>query len=222
MENVHLLFEQSGTFRDEFRALGYNAQDYDIQNEYGKTDVICDLFCAIRELYEGHESVLDRIEESELVFAFFPCTQFESQKTMIFSGVHCGMRNWSDMRKIEYCMRMHKELHEYYELFSMLVVLAIRRGWRLVIENPYSSDHYLTRYFPIKPRLIDKNRLKEGDYFKKPTQFWVIGFEPKSNFVLEPLTVVRQRQVTRLKPNSKERSEMHPQYARRFIKQFIL
>lgn len=28
---IHLLFEQSGTFRDEFRALGYEAQDYDIQ-----------------------------------------------------------------------------------------------------------------------------------------------------------------------------------------------
>ena len=58
---IHLLFEQSGTFRDEFRALGYEAQDYDIQNEYGRTDIICDLFEAIRKSYEGYESVLDKI-----------------------------------------------------------------------------------------------------------------------------------------------------------------
>lgn len=222
MEQVHLLFEQSGTFRDEFHALGYEAKDYDIQNEYGKTDVICDLFCAIRALYEGRESVLDRIESGDFVFAFFPCTQFETQKIMTFSGVHSGMRTWSDMRKVEYCMRMHKELHNYYELFCMLIVLAIRREWKLIVENPYSSDHYLTRYFPIKPGLIDKDRLRDGDYFKKPTQFWFVGFKPKSNFILEPLTAVRQRHVTKLKPNSKERSEIHPQYARRFIKQFIL
>lgn len=58
---VHLLFEQSGTFRDEFRALGYEAQDYDIQNEYGRTDIICDLFEAIRKSYDGDASVLDKI-----------------------------------------------------------------------------------------------------------------------------------------------------------------
>ena len=77
---IHLLFEQSGTFRDEFRGLWYEAQDYDIQNEYGKTDNICDLFDAIRKAYDGCASVLDKIRGGELVFAFFPCTQFETQK----------------------------------------------------------------------------------------------------------------------------------------------
>lgn len=58
---IHLLFEQSGTFRDEFRALGHEAQDYDIRNEYGRTDIICDLFEAIRKSYEGGASFLDKI-----------------------------------------------------------------------------------------------------------------------------------------------------------------
>lgn len=219
---IHLLFEQSGTFRDEFRALGYDAQDYDIQNEYGRTDIICDLFEAIRKSYEGDASVLDKIKRGELVFAFFPCTQFETQKTMIFNGSHYSMRKWSDLQKIEYCMGMHKTLHEYYELVSMLVALAIKREWRLVIENPHSSDHYLTRYFPIHPALIDKDRTRDGDYFRKPTQFWFVGFQPQCNLVLEPLASVKRRIVEKLKPNSKERSEIHHQYARRFIKQYIL
>lgn len=219
---VHLLFEQSGTFRNEFHALGFEALDYDIQNEYGRTDIVCNLFEAIRFSYQGGVSVLDNIQRDELVFAFFPCTQFETQKNMIFNGVHKGMRNWSDLQKVEYCMCMHRTLHDYYEVFSMLVALAIKRGWRLVIENPYSVDHYLTRYFPIRPMLIDMDRTKDGDYFRKPTQFWFFGFRPVCNLVLEPLQVVKHKSITKLRANSKERSELHPQYARRFIQQYIL
>ena len=39
---IYCFFEQSGTFKNEFRKLGYEAEDYDIQNEYGQTDHICD------------------------------------------------------------------------------------------------------------------------------------------------------------------------------------
>lgn len=45
---VHCLFEQSGTFKNEFKKLGYEAYDYDIQNEYEQTDYVCDLFAEIR------------------------------------------------------------------------------------------------------------------------------------------------------------------------------
>ena len=36
---VHCMFEQSGTFKNEFKKLGYEAFDYDIQNEFGETDI---------------------------------------------------------------------------------------------------------------------------------------------------------------------------------------
>lgn len=41
---VHCLFEQSGTFKNEFIKLGIPAEDYDIQNNFGQTDHIVDLF----------------------------------------------------------------------------------------------------------------------------------------------------------------------------------
>ena len=44
---VHCLFEQSGTFKNEFKKLGYEAYDYDIQNEFGETDYVIDLFAEI-------------------------------------------------------------------------------------------------------------------------------------------------------------------------------
>lgn len=45
---VHCLFEQSGTFKNEFKKLGVNAEDYDILNDFGETDHIVDLFTEIR------------------------------------------------------------------------------------------------------------------------------------------------------------------------------
>ena len=45
---AHCLFEQSGTFKNQFKALGIEAYDYDIQNTYGQTDYVVDLYEEIR------------------------------------------------------------------------------------------------------------------------------------------------------------------------------
>ena len=73
---AHCLFEQSGTFKNAFRQLGIKAQDYDIQNEFGETDVVCDLFREIDNEWCGCDSVFHRMSEGELIFAFFPCFYF--------------------------------------------------------------------------------------------------------------------------------------------------
>lgn len=49
---VHCFFEQSGTFKNEFIKLGVPAEDYDIQNKFGETDHVADLFQAIEDAYE--------------------------------------------------------------------------------------------------------------------------------------------------------------------------
>ena len=48
IQKVHCLFEQSGTFKNEFKKLGVDAEDYDILNDFGETDHIIDLFAEIR------------------------------------------------------------------------------------------------------------------------------------------------------------------------------
>ena len=50
---VHLFFEQSGTFKNEFIKLGIPAEDYDIQNNFSQTDHVIDLFNEIEEAYRG-------------------------------------------------------------------------------------------------------------------------------------------------------------------------
>lgn len=79
----------------------------------------------------------------------------------------------------------------------------------------------------MKPSLIDKDRTLNGDYYKKPTQYWFINCKPKTNFLFEPLEYVEQKIIAKVKGTDKttcqtERSLMHPQYADRFIRQYIL
>lgn len=73
---VHLMFEQSGTFKKEFIKLGYQAEDYDIQNNFGETNHVVDLFKAIEDAYGDLPSVFDDITPDDLIFAFFPCIYF--------------------------------------------------------------------------------------------------------------------------------------------------
>lgn len=50
---AHCLFEQSGTFKNEFKKLGVDAYDYDILDEYGQTDFKIDVFQEIEQAYGG-------------------------------------------------------------------------------------------------------------------------------------------------------------------------
>ena len=91
---------------------------------------------------------------------------------------------------------------------------------RMVFENPAGEQHYLTRYWCLKPSIIDKDRRNNGDAFKKPTQYWFIGFEPKQNLIFEALDYVETKTWSGL--SARERSEIHPQYASRFIRQYLI
>ena len=81
---VHCFFEQSGTFKNEFKKLGYDAYDYDIQNNFNQTDYVIDLFAEIENAYENKPSVFDKITKDDLIIAFFPCIYFCDSNTMYF------------------------------------------------------------------------------------------------------------------------------------------
>ena len=50
---VWCMFEQSGTFKNEFKKLGIDAVDLDIQNNFGETDYVIDLFGEIDRAYDN-------------------------------------------------------------------------------------------------------------------------------------------------------------------------
>ena len=61
INKVHCFFEQSGTFKNEFIKLGIPAEDYDIQNNFGETDHVIDLFAEIEAAYDNKPSIFDSI-----------------------------------------------------------------------------------------------------------------------------------------------------------------
>ncbi len=96
INKVHCLFEQSGTFKNEFKKLGINAFDYDVLDNYEQTDFQIDLFKEIHKGYENKPSIFDDISEDDLIIAFFPCVRFENQIMLSFRGQAYGMKKWTD------------------------------------------------------------------------------------------------------------------------------
>ena len=229
VDKAFCLFEQSGTFKNELKKLGIPAEDYDICNDFGETDHVVDLFNEIDKAFSGQPSLFDEIGGNDLVFAFFPCTRFEAFNCMTLQGKSKSLENWSEEERLLYSMEKHEELHGLYMRICKLFAICLRGGWRMIVENPYTQPHYLTSYFPMKPSLVDNNRLKNGDHYKKPTQYWFVNCEHENNVVYKPMEYVKQKLIDtglgefKINHSMKtKRSMIHPQYAERFIKTYVL
>ena len=169
----------------------------------------------------GGRSIFDEIEPDDMIIAFFPCVRFEDQIILNMRGEGYAVKNWSDEKKLECSMKLNNELNAMYQLISKLVLICTRKNLPLIIENPYSSQHYLTRYWPLKPAIIDYDRRRDGDWHKKPTQYWFINYKPKNNMLFEPIEFVEERKIETAR-NQVQRSMIHPQYASRFLRQYVL
>lgn len=67
----HCLFEQSGTFKNEFKKLGYEAYDYDILDDFGETDFKVDLFNEIEKAYSGGvQYLIPFLQKMKLLLSF--------------------------------------------------------------------------------------------------------------------------------------------------------
>lgn len=140
---------------------------------------------------------------------------------MMYQGTQRQLINKSLREKLEYDLSLHSELHDLYSLITKLVIVCIDRNIPLIIENPYSSQHYLTRYWCVKPSLIDDDRTIRGDYYKKSTQYWFINCEPSENIIFEPMINNETKSIVDTH-NIVERSLISKDYANRFIREFIL
>ena len=234
---VFCLFEQSGTFKKEFRNLGIEAYDYDILNDYGETDCQIDLFHEIEMAYEEKESIFDNFKSDDLLMAFFPCIRFENQIMLSYRGQMHGMEDWTYKQKMQNCMKLLSETKHNYDLVNKLFIVCMDRNLRLIMENPYSEEHFLRRYWCFPATIIDRDRRKRGDYMKKPTQYWFLNIEPKNNLVLEPMDManiqmnikdmvrsMNKKVATDLKAktNKQARSMISDKYANVFIREFVL
>lgn len=225
--SIHCLFEQSGTFKNEFCKLGYKAYDYDIQNNYGETDYQIDLFDEIEKAYRGEASMFDTIMKDDLIMAFFPCIYFTgSVNPCYFRLDNNNYRNLSTTEKFDLIIERANNRNHFYILLFKLCSIAILRDLRLIIENPFSPLHFLHDNFLKEPSLIDRDRTRRGDYFVKPTGYWYFNCEPTHGFTYCPSESIKK--VWGCKPAknkglcSEERSIISPTYAHNFICDNIL
>lgn len=226
---VHCFFEQSGTFKNEFIKLGIPAEDYDIQNNFGETDHVVDLFENIQNAYEGGVSIFDNIKKDDLIVAFFPCIEFSCVAQMWFSLSHKDFRKWDDRKKVEYIITKNQKRAVMFELLIKFCSICLIRKIRMVFENPWSENTYLKQnVFLKKPTIIDQNRTRRGDFFVKPTAYWFWNCEPSNGYTYQPTLNENRKKIDKMKPSpksglcSEKRSMISPDYARNFICDFIL
>lgn len=224
---VHCFFEQSGTFKNEFKKLGYNAYDYDIQNNFNETDYIINLFNEIENTYDNKPSLFDNISKDDLIMAFFPCIYFEALQMTYYSLDCINNKNKDICGKIEDSIERIKNRTYFHVLLYKLYWIISKMGFRMIIENPATTPHYLItiQNFP-KPTFIDKNRMMRGDYFVKPTAYWYVNCIPTHGLTIQ--NDKKRKLVWNCKQGkhqglcSEERSMISPDYARNFICDFIL
>ena len=223
---VHLMFEQSGVFKNEFKKLGYEAFDYDLQNNFGETDYQIDLFAEIEKGYDNQPSIFDKIGGGDLIMAFFPCIYFSCLSQMGIGWYYHNYVNLSTKDKTEAILARSANREKFFRLLTMMFSIVEQRGLRMIFENPWSMQHFLKSNFIVPPSIVDNDRTLRGDTFKKPTAYWFWGCKPTNGKSYQ-----KKKQIKRIVDCkhdrgggicSEERSMIHPDYARNFICDFIL
>jgi hypothetical protein len=223
---VYCFFEQSGTFKNEFKKLGYDAYDYDIQNNFGETDYTVDLFKAIEDAYDEKPSLFDKITQDDLIIAFYPCIYFSCLSQMAFSWGYRNYKNLSYKQRTDAILKRSNNRERFYAIAIKMLTVAKENNLRLIMENPFSQQTYLRANFIIPPTIIDYNRMLRGDYFQKPTAYYFINSEPTNGLTIQNDKI--KKRILDQKPSelggicSEERSMISPDYARNFICDFII
>ena len=206
--------------------MGIPAEDYDIQNNFGETDHVIDLFGEIERGYENKPSIWDNITPDDLIVAFFPCIFFCENNQLYFMGAHRNLEKLSKKEKADTILKRSQDRAYFYELALKMFTVCDIRGIRLIVENPYAGQHFLVGNFPYQATFVDRNRAARGDYFNKPTQYWFINCEPTHGQSFQKAKM--HKKIASGKPGahgglcSEDRSLISPDYARNFICDFII
>ena len=180
----------------------------------------------LKKPMRGGASIFDSITSNDLIMAFFPCIYF-----CAFSQIAIDMRcrNYRKLTIKETTDAILERSHNREYFFSLAVKMlsvAMQRGLRLIMENPWNEQTFLKSNFILPPSLVDIDRTRRGDYFKKPTAYWFINCEPTQGFTeqknTQPKRIRDMKKGARAGLCSEDRSMISPDYARNFICDFIL
>lgn len=193
--------------------------------------------------------------------AFFPCIKFCSvmEQVQHEDFYDASQRKRKDFGSKEYYEQKWRTLRNYsierfyfYDVALKLTAVCQIRGFRMIMENPWHPTNFTNHFWFMRTSVIDKDRTRRGDYFRKPTAYWYVGCVPTYGETYQPTPRKQVRKVTAgsnaLKTKEKlkkimdkeeldriyidhvsktgicdeERSMISPDYARNFICDFIL
>lgn len=163
----------------------------------------------------------------DLIIAFFPCIYFTgSTNPCYYTLENINYKNLTLSEKIDKMLERSTNRQYFYTLIIKLVGVCLERKLRLIIENPYTSLHYLNNNFFAPPTIIDRDRTLRGDYFMKPTGYWFFGCTPTYGLSVQKdkkrLAVFGCKCAPKAGLCSEERSMISPDYARNFICDFVI
>ena len=202
IKKVVILFEQSGTFKKEFKKLNINAIDIDIENKFNQTDIIIDIF---KEL--ENNDFIEYLNSFDLVLAFFPCTWFNNYNKLIFSDKWKNYKNMNENEIKEYKnKRMLERDFAVCKLFKL--INSIKKP--LIIENP--SSLYIKELLGEPDMRHSRNIY--GDYMKKPTFYYFFN----GVFIDEMNKITTNTNNSVEKLTGIKRSLISSEYAENFVK----
>lgn len=163
----HLLFEQSGTFKNVLKEKGHQAFDYDILNDFGETDVLIDIFEQIDIEYSNiinntkQDNIFQRIQNDDFIIAFFPCTHFSGLNQFQYKLLIAGKKREINIKSIERLRKRNLERTVFFDKYLKFCLICKTKGIKTIVENPASCSgnySYLELFSPINIGYHEKNR----------------------------------------------------------------
>lgn len=163
-----------------------------------------------------------------------------------FGTVDYYKRKWQVLRGYS------QERFQLYDVALKMFAVCQIKGIPLIMENPWHPVNFTNHFWFARPAVIDKDRTRRGDYFKKPTVYFYLNCKPTYGQSYQQTPKNKLKTITSGSGSAKtarkykqlltedeyklrfkfhtskdgvcdtERSLISPDYARNFICDFIL
>ena len=165
----------------------------------------------------GGASVFDSISYDDLVMAFFPCIKFcsvmeQMQHEDFYDASQWRKKNYGTQeyyqRKWEVLRSYAQERFLFYDLALKLTAIIQIKGLRMIMENPWHPTNFTNHFWFARASLIDIDRTRRGDYFRKPTAYWYTNCDPTFGETLQPTPKDKIKTITAGSCASKTKKKM--------------
>ena len=110
-----------------------------------------------------------------------------------------------------------QERFYFYDIALKLTAICQIKHLRMIMENPWHPTNFTNHFWFMRTALIDKDRTRRGDYFRKPTAYWFVNCKPTHGETYQPTPKDQIKTITSGSGAAKTMQKM-----RRFIDKDIL